>query len=424
MLFNLNNQIKMNKTLINLIAIALLLTACNNERKRGNTLAANLRLDSKSVLARSVKPTVNVYIENSGSMFGYISTGNDFDRSISSLLTSIRVSEYADSINLFYINSKTFKQNVDIPTYIRSINLHNAQTWPGNLGRTDLCALFDTVTSNVKDNTISIFVSDCIFSPGRGVDASRYIGAEKDCITLTINQKLKSHNLAFVVYRLLSEFRGEYFDCQDNVTRINNQRPYFIWIIGKREHIAAFKQKIPKNRIEGQLQNSYTIFKSESNNSYAVQLSPKIGSFDRTNPTTIKKTKRDDDSGKFMFSVGVDFSSLLVDETYLTNPKNFKLSNPNYSIEIIKKQMGNHTHLIRVTTTANIISPTKLTIQLKNNIPDWVKEFSDETCTNINSNGMMQKTYGLKQIVNGIYAAYNYIDDILSEIIININQNP
>lgn len=414
----------MNKTLINLLAIVLLLSTCSNERKRGNTHAANVSTYPNPAIVSQAKPIVNVYVENSGSMFGYISTGNDFDRSISSLLTSVKVSGYSDSINLYYINSRTFKQNVDIPTFIRRTNLHNAQTWPGNLGRTDLCALFDTVTSNVKDNTISIFVSDCIFSPGRGVVASRYIGAEKDCITLTINQKLRSHNLAFVVYRLLSEFRGEYFDCQDNVTRINNQRPYFIWIIGKREHIAAFKQKIPTNKIEGQLQNSYTIFKSESNNSFAVQLNPKIGSFDRTNPTTIKKTKRDNNSGKFMFSVGVDFSSLLVDETYLTNPKNFKLNNPNYSIEIIKKQMGNHTHLIRVTTTANIISPTRLTIQLKNNIPDWVEEFSDETCTNINSNGMMQKTYGLKQIVNGIYAAYNYNDDILSEIIININQNP
>ena len=413
----------MNKTLINLLAIVLLMSACSNERKRGNTLATNVSTYPNPAIVSHAKPIVNIYVENSVSMFGYISTGNDFDRSISSLLTNIRVSDYADSINLFYINSKTFKQNVDIPTFIKGINIHNAQTWPGNLGRTDLCALIDTVTSNVKDNTISIFVSDCIFSPGRGVYASRYIGAEKDCITLTINQKLRSHNLAFVVYRLLSEFRGEYFDCQDNVTRINNQRPYFIWIIGKREHIAAFKQKIPTNRIEGQLQNSYTIFKSDSNVSYAVQLNPKIGSFNRINPTTINRTRRDNNSGKFMFSVGVDFSSLLVDETYLTNPKNFKLSNPNYSIEIIKRRMGNHTHLVRVTTTANIISPTRLMIQLKNNIPDWIDEFSDETCTNINSNGMMQKTFGLKQIVHGIYAAYNYKDDILSEITININQN-
>lgn len=367
------------------------------------------------------KPTINVYIENSGSMFGYITQGNDFDRSISSLLTNIQVSDFADSINFFYINSRTFKQNLNLPTFIKNTNIHNAQTWPGNLSRTDICALFDTVTSYVNRNTISIFVSDCIFSPGKGVSAQNYIGAEKDCITLTINQKLKNQDLAFIVYRLISSFRGNYFDCQDNATFIDSDRPYFIWIIGTKNNIATFKHKLLIAKIEGQLQNSYTIFRSEINNSYAVQLNPKIGSFDRLTSTAIKKARKDPDLMKFMFSVGVDFSSLLVDESFLTDSKNYKISNPNYSIEISKRQMGSHTHLIRITTTANIISPTKLTIQLKNKIPDWVDEFSDETCANINSEGMMQKTFGLKQIIHGIYSAYNYNDDILYEITIDIN---
>lgn len=370
-----------------------------------------------------IKPIVNVYIENSGSMFGYIRDGNQFDRSISSLLTQITISDYTDSINLFYINSKTFKQNMDIPTFIKNINIHKAHTWPGNLERTDICALLDTVTNSINDSIISIFVSDCIFSPGRGVSASNYIGAEMDCITLAINHKLRSQNLAFIVYRLLSKFRGNYFDCQDNAIPINDQRPYFIWIIGTNKNIAVFKQVIPTSKIEGQLQNSYTIFKSEINNPYAVQLNPRIGSFERTNQNTIRRTRKNKDSDKFMFSVGVDYSSLLVDETYLTNPENYDISNPNYRIEIIKKQMGGHTHLIRITTTAKIISPTKLTIRLKNKVPTWVDQFSDESCTDINSEGMMQKTFGLKQIIHGIYKAYNFDDDILSEITININQN-
>jgi hypothetical protein len=414
----------MNKTLITFIAIVLFFPACGNKRKIDNSHLIHSKGSSAQTEISEIKPVVNVFVENSGSMFGYIRTGNDFDRSLSSLLTNIKVSQYSDSINLHYINSKTFRQNVDIPTFIRNTNIHNARTWPGNLTKTDMCVLFDTVTSYVNSNTITIFVSDCIFSPGSGVNAQNYIGAEKDCITLTINRKLRSQNLAFVVYRLISEFRGNYFDCQNNAIFIDNQRPYFIWIIGTKENVAEFKQKIPTTKIEGQLQNSYTIFKSEINNSYAIQLNPKIGSFERTTPTTIKKTRKDKDSDKFMFSIGVDFSSLLVDDTYLTNPENYKISNPNYSIEIIKRQMGNHTHLIKITTTANIISPTKLTIQLKNKIPDWIDEFSDESCASINSEGMMQKTFGLKQIIQGIYSAYNYEDDILSEITININQNP
>ena len=414
----------MKKALVVLFSIVLFLNACGNNKESGKGISSSPASPSEPLTkVVATKPIVNVYVENSGSMFGYISSGNDFDRSLSSLLTNIKVSEYSDVINLHYINSKVFKQNADIPTFIRSTNVHNAQTWPGDLARTDMCALFDTVTSYVNHNNISIFVSDCIFSPGSGVYAQNYIGAEKDCITLNINQKLKNKNLAFIVLRLISEFRGNYFDCQDNPTPIESERPYYIWIIGTKENIAAFKQKISMAKIEGQLQNTYTIFKSEINTSYAVQLNPKIGTFDRKTPTTIKKTKKDKYSNKFMFSIGVDFSSILVDDSYLTNPENYKISNPNYKIEIDKKQMGNHTHLIKVTTTAKIISPTKLTIQLKNHIPDWVDKFSDESCNNINSDGMMQKTFGLKSIIHGIYSAYNYNDDLLSEIKININQN-
>jgi len=412
----------MNKALIILLSIALFLASCGNNRKDVKIDTLSPKLISDTLTKEATKPITNVYVENSGSMFGYISSGNDFDRSLSSLLTMIKIKEYSDTIQLHYINSKVFIQNESITSFIRNITLHNAQTWQGSLAETNMCALFDTVISKVNNNNISIFVSDCIFSPGQE-DAKRFIGAQKDCISIIVNNKLKNHNLAFTVLRLISNFHGSYFDCQDNPTMIEGERPYYIWIIGTKNNISAFKQIIELEDIEGQLQNTYTIFKSEINTSYSVQLNPKIGKFDRTNPTTIMEPIKDRDSDKFMFSIGVDFSSLLLDDSYLTNPENYNISDPNYKIEIDKWQMASHTHLIKVTTTANIISPTELTIQLKNHIPDWVDEFSDESCDDINSDEMMQKTFGLKSIIHGIYSGYNFQDDLLSEINININQN-
>jgi len=185
------------KKVITLLFIILVFTSVSCSQS-GNKNALSTQSVPKTATVILQKPIVNVYVENSGSMFGYISTGNDFDRSISSLLTSITVSDYSDSINLFYINSKVFKQNVNISNFIRNTNNHNAANWPGDLTRTDMCTLFDMVTLSVNKNAISIFVSDCIFSPGNEV-ATKFLGAEKDCITLTINQKLESQDLAFVL---------------------------------------------------------------------------------------------------------------------------------------------------------------------------------------------------------------------------------
>lgn len=398
----------MKKNIFCLFTITLFLVGCANPN------SAKVSQTEVSI----IKPTVNFYLENSGSMFGYVTQGNDFDSSLSSLLTQMKVSGYTDSLNLFYINSEVFKQEVDIPTYIKE--MAHPSKFKGKLGSSDMCHLFNTITDNVDANSVSIMVSDCIFSPGN-VDAKKFINAEKHCITLNLHEQMKKRDLAFVVYRMISNFKGVYYDCKDSKTTINNERPYFIWIVGTKENIAEFNRKGIKDKIEGKLENTYTMFNSKDEVQYAVQTGISTGSFERPNPTTIIKAKPDNSSGKLTFSVAVNFSSLLVDDAYLTNPKNYTIKNPNYSIEIKKKKNQNYTHEIKITTSSKYITSTKLSIQLKNIIPDWIEQYSDDTCTNINSEGMMEKTYGLEQLVDGIYSAFNYKNDVLSEINININ---
>ena len=406
----------MKRNIFILFALSILLAGCNgggNGEKDENV--------TESTIITKIKPTVNFYVENSGSMFGYVTegSGNDFDRSLSSLLTQMTVSGYTDSLNMSYINSAIFHRNVDIPVFIKEIT--RTDLFQGDLVSTDMCQLFETITSTVDDNNVSIMVSDCIFSPGRGVNAMNYIGAEKDCITLKLHEKVKNQDLAFVVYRMISNFNGTYYDCEDNRTTIDNDRPYFIWIVGTKENIAEFNKKGIKDKIEGRLENSYTVFNSDDKPSYAVQFSPTIGSFDHGGPSKITRARPEGESGLFMFTVAVDFSSLLLDDDYLINPENYNVSIPNYNIEIMRKQMGKYTHEIRVNTSSKYISPIKLSIQLKNNIPSWIEQYSDDACTHINTDGMMEKTYGLKNLVDGIYSAYNFKNDILAGITIDIN---
>lgn len=406
----------MKRNIFILFALSILLVGCGSK-----TDSTEKEGEAVAIAKPKIKPTVNFYVENSGSMFGYVTkkSGNDFDSSLSSLLTQIIVSEYTDSLNMFYINSKIFKRDVDIPVFIKEITRTNQ--FQGNLGSTDMCQLFETITSTVDDKNVSIMVSDCIFSPGNGVNAMNYIGAEKNCITLKLHEKVKNQDLAFVVYRMISNFNGTYYDCEDYRTNIDDDRPYFIWIVGTKENIAEFNKKGIEDKIEGRLENSYTIFNSDDKPSYAVQFSPTIGSFDHGGPSKITKAKPEGESGLFMFTVAVDFSSLLLDDDYLTNADNYNVRIPNYNIEIMRKQIGKYTHEIRVNTSSKYISPVKLSIQLKNNIPSWIEEYSDDACTHINTDGMMEKTYGLKHLVDGIYSAYNFKNDVLAEITIDIN---
>jgi hypothetical protein len=55
------------------------------------------------------KPVVNVYMENSGSMFGYVDGLTEFEASVYSYLSDI-ANTSTDSLNLFYINSRIIPQ--------------------------------------------------------------------------------------------------------------------------------------------------------------------------------------------------------------------------------------------------------------------------------------------------------------------------
>lgn len=407
----------MRRNIFILFALSVLLVGC------GGPTSGTTEGEEETITKPIIKPTVNFYVENSGSMFGYVTdgSGNDFDRSLSSLLTQMTVSGYTDSLNMYYINSDTFYRDVESPTFIREITRTNQ--FQGNLGSTDMCALFETITSTVDKKNVSIMVSDCIFSPGKGVIAKNYIGAEKDCITLKLHEKVKNQDLAFVVYRMISNFKGIYYDCEDNRTNIDNDRPYFIWIVGTKENIRRFNDKGIEAKIEGRLANSYTIFNSDDKTSYAVQYNPKIGDFKRDSPHKISKAKPDSYAKKLLFTVSADFSSLLVDNDYLTDPSNYLISNPNYDIKIEPNtnSKSSFTHDIRISTESNIITKATLSIKLINQIPSWIEQYSDEACTHIKSEGMMEKTYGLKHLVDGIYSAYNFQNNVLTELKIEIN---
>lgn len=70
----------MNKT-INLLygfIVILLLTSCGNSGKKTN----NNKTSKDSVKVETLSPTVNIYIENSGSMDGYVKGVTEFEQAI------------------------------------------------------------------------------------------------------------------------------------------------------------------------------------------------------------------------------------------------------------------------------------------------------------------------------------------------------
>lgn len=105
------------------------------------------------------------------------------------------------------------------------------------------------------------------------------------------------------------------------------------------------------------------------------------------------------------------------------NPDNYRVSNKAYDIEISKYSGPNHsryTHTIKLKLLQPVLSKGSVKITLLNTLPQWIGEYTDESGLDINALGAMDKTYGLKYLLGGVYDAYSS-DGQYGSITININ---
>ena len=414
---------------ITLVAINLL-TRCIGE---GSNQNRDKIISPPNTIEIIEKPVVNVYIENSASMDGYVKGITEFEQAVYSYLSGIKISDVTDTLNLYYINSSpiSYAANADIDVisdFIEKLEPTTFRQRGGNRSTTDISNVFKAILAETRENDVAILVTDGIFSPGRGKDAAEYLVNQQIGVKNTIAEYLKKYpNTAIVVYQLSSKFTSNatekiyYYNREDKPIEVNAQRPYYIWIIGNVANITLLKANIPETTFKGGgVQHSFTFLPSlEKEIDYAILNTPKFGSFKRDKKSSktsiydIKKAKSGIQQGKFMFTIGMDLSlfSILLGDEYLLNTESYarlinKQPNNDYFIEMEDNTnpLTNYTHNMKL--TADKISVGELEIILRNNLPVWVSEINDDEGLDIHINNAINKTFGIKYLVEGIYEAY------------------
>lgn len=375
-------------------------------------------------------PTIKVYVENSGSMDGYVNGATDFETAVYSFLSDLqnaKLGARADSLSLKnalvlnYINSKVLQQKPDVREFIEALEPADFKIKGGRRGVSDMSNILDTIISHTDDNEVSVFISDCIFSPGKKYkakdNADEYIVAQQIGIKSRIVEKLaRNHEFSIVVMRLISQFNGIYYNKFDDKQLINNDRPYYIWLMGNKSHLKTIIQNVGFNKIKGKgVQNIFMISNPQTVIPYNISL-PKLGNgkyeIDRSEAHSITNAKIDGKGGKNSFQVAasVNFSNVLLPDEYLMNPENYSVSNNAYGIEISKYSGPNqnrYTHTIKLKLLQPVLSKGTVKITLKNTLPQWISQYTDESGLDINAPGAMEKTYGLKYLLEGVYEAYS-----------------
>ena len=374
----------------------------------------------------SAKPIVKVFVENSISMDGYVNGNSDFKSDLTEMLVLTKNYVGESNIKINFINRRPYPStNKDIANFASKLE-PNSITY--NIGgkdrsKSDINNIFRMLLDSLHQNEIVILTSDCIYSLGEGDETEGKLNIQKSLTHDAFNDalKLRKNDLATVCLKMVSDFKGYYYDLNDHPTKINDRRPYYIWIIGSEDLIKEYYPKITKNMVG--IKNSYFL------SSLTKEKQPFYSALKETNLNgTFKQAKEERGNpivhtiqditykeGKFQFAIAIDLSKIPVDSYYLVDKNNYHADGFDI-ISVERKDQNklkpNEWKRLESTTATHVITVAidaasklrDLKLELSNKIPKWVEYSNSPNDTDVKN--QLDQTFGLSYLVQGVSEAY------------------
>ena len=330
---------------------------------------------------------LSVYVENSGSMNGYMCNGSNLKDAVYDYVSDLK--KNTTICDLFYINSQIIPCKVSLDDYIKNLTPSSFAKAGGNLKDTDLRSIFKLIMNRHEANTVSVFVSDCILDIPES--ATDFFGNCQVSVKNTFNEAIaKCPDLGVEIVKLQSKFDG-YWYCGKNKQKLDGvKRPYYIWVIGDKNILAMLNEKVPVAKIIGGIDN-YCAYSTSQPIAFDIE----------------KKRFAVNHSDKIDVAVLADLRPSLQEESLLENAYQYTPENPLQtnvvSIRQISKSGSNYSHVINL----ELSSPQTLkTASFTLNYPEmaqWVKLSNDSTGIYENS---IDKTTGIQYLIQGVADAY------------------
>ncbi len=352
-------------------------------------------------------PVVDVYFENSGSMYGYVNGATELKDIVYDYLTSLETSGAVSAIRLSYINSKVLPAGGDIGSFVKTLTPASLRRKGGDMGTSDLASMLGRIIAACGDTAVAVFISDCIFSPGKGVDAAAYLARQQISIRRAFAAGVRTQpRLSAVGYLCYSMFDGTYYDAGDRPSAFKGQRPFYIWLFGAESALRRVAGAVPAGGFFGDgVRDSVVIAgggRELSARQYAIH--PGSGHFDLSHADarhTLEHLGRDR-GGKYVFAVDADFSSVFVSEAFLADTANYHTDNAAYrvvGVKALQEASAMFTHRVRLEATH--VVPGRLTVSLRSCLPPWVWRVNDATGDAL-TDSTAAMTFGIASMVRGI----------------------
>ncbi len=357
------------------------------------------------------KCVVNLYVENSGSMDGYMHDGFEFKDAVFGYITG--VNRYVKDTRFFYINSKVVPNNIPLENLSGSFSVDAFRAAGGDRSSTDLASMLKMVLERQDNKTVSVFVSDCILSLPKGA-ASNYFVNNQISIEAIVSKKLKKQkDLTFVVYRLMSRFYGKFYNSKGS-SDIDARRPYYVVLAGPRNLVSQLVRKVPLESVPNAKVTNMVAYTAK--HIPVMTLTNSTGRLFKDNKCTLLPEKGSDN---YRIKILADMTSTFMDADTLVNRNLYKSSDRQFKLEYVEKikdPESPYTHILTVSAPQSV-QPTNERISLKKQeTPLWIEQANDDTGVFIG-----RKTTGIKYVLYGIGNAYD--DKDIMEIKFSLKKN-
>jgi len=410
----------MNKILIAIAVLCIAISSCSRTEKRPIHRKSAVLTPDK---VEKIKPfQINVYLENSLSMAGYVKGPTAFKDAAYTLIGKLSLSTFCSGLNLFYINKTVdpFKPNIG-HNDLSLINQLTPKTFiaKGIKGTSsDLKSVINAALNRTDNENMSVLISDFVFSPGKKQDAATYLNQQSVGIQMDIAKKLKDFDLSILVLRMESYFNGSYYNQVDHNEDINSTRPYFIWFIGNHKQMA---QLIKSNIVE-QIAGGYThqLFfqnvKAPISAKYKILHSPKVGTFSLREGAQgpiydAEASDQPKTQGQFKFAVATNLMGTLYGSNFYTEKgivaitKGFNIT-PTVLPSTKSKNLEAFSHQLFISTSVPV-RPGDIHVQFRIKIPAWVGQFnSDNDLKIFTDRSQLPKTFGISALMRGVYNGF------------------
>lgn len=394
--------------------VLVLLLSCQSEGSQEIAINQSNSFNKTS----SQEPKVNFFLENSGSINGYLSTGSEYQLALMEMVTRVN-SNYEVGLNL--ANTQVYPVKGSPSQFVSRLSPQTIKR--GNTSTSDLTKLLQSAIDSASQNSLSILITDAIYSV-EAPDVKSLLGklqVESIRTRSQVRNAIKSKDLTTVVVKMSSKFLGTYYPASGGAKKINQARPYYIFLFGSGKSIKSCLEVLDLQSYQGFSEISF--FKKPDIDNIQYGLVRPLGAFRSTGSFKVDNHSKnnnilDDVSLKngelgFYFSIDTAPSEIPLEVWSDIDNYNIELVKP-FQYEVVrsesisrldpavKSSFSFHPELLFVVKGKMI--PKDLNIKFYIKKPNWV------ATTNIDDDreivGNETQTLGFEYLFNAISEAY------------------